>query len=128
MQISSVKSITFFSSSLLYTYLQVHLLLLLQEEFEWQKLLCHSILVREHESVPVHHFGGQFLVPRHVSNDQHIFRLKLTFCTSPASANLLPTSFPSSGRLFQAKRRGAVARPSSRSAPAGFPSSVPLIV
>lgn len=54
--------------------------------------------------------------------------LKLTLLTSPSSANRLPTSVPSSLLSFQANSRGAVARPSSKSAPAGLPSSAPLTV
>lgn len=51
-----------------------------------------------------------------------------TICTSPSPANFRPTSTPSSLCFLHAKSRGAVASPSSRSAPAGFPSSSPLMV
>jgi len=51
-----------------------------------------------------------------------------TFSTSPSRSNLRPTSAPSSGFCFHANSRGAVASPSSRSAPAGLPRSLPLRV
>lgn len=52
----------------------------------------------------------------------------LTRTTSPSWANFLPTRLPSSGFFSHANSRGAVASPSSRSAPAGFPSSSALVV
>jgi hypothetical protein len=51
-----------------------------------------------------------------------------TFCTSPSPPNFLPTNFPKLALSFHANSSGAVASPSSRSAPAGFPNSAPLIV
>ena len=48
--------------------------------------------------------------------------------TSPSPANLRPTSTPRSGFSFHANSNGAVARPSFKSAPAGLPSSSPLMV
>jgi hypothetical protein len=51
-----------------------------------------------------------------------------TLCTSPSSANFLPTNLPRLLLSFHANNSGAVASPSSRSAPAGFPNSSPEIV
>ena len=51
-----------------------------------------------------------------------------TLATSPASANFLPTKLPNCLSFLHAKSKGAVASPSSRSAPAGFPNSASLIV
>ena len=53
---------------------------------------------------------------------------KLTLATSPSCSNFLPTSSPSSGFCFHANSSGAVASPSSRSAPAGFPRLDPVCV
>lgn len=53
---------------------------------------------------------------------------KPTLRTSPSLPNFRPTKAPSSLFSFQANSNGAVASPNCRSAPAGLPSSSPLIV
>jgi hypothetical protein len=71
--------------------------------------------------------GLQTISPSFSQNTRHICS-KLTFCASPGSENLRPTSLPSSALSFQANNSGAVASPSSKSAPAGLPSSAPEMV
>ena len=63
-----------------------------------------------------------------LSSDYNWPCAKLTLWTSPSWANLRPTRAPSSGICFQANSSGAVASPSSKSAPAGLPKSCPLRV
>jgi hypothetical protein len=60
----------------------------------------------------------------HIANSQ----AQHTLWTSPSTANFLPTNLPKLLLSFHANNSGAVASPSSRSAPAGFPSSSPLMV